>query len=89
MITRIIALLILVALILTMQWLWFQAREIAPGIVSRPVGECYMDWYSQRVTLVLPCPRHDLIRLWPWPVIQPCRRIPDIQKDFYRVTLAL
>jgi len=27
------------------------------------LGECYVDWYSQRVTLVLACPRHDLIRL--------------------------
>ena len=52
----------------TLHWLVFQAREITPGVTSRPLGPCSVDWFRQRPALVLACPRTDMIRLWPLPV---------------------
>jgi hypothetical protein len=52
----------------TLHWLLFQATEAVPGVTSRPLGPCYLDWFSERPALVLACPRTDMIRLWPLPV---------------------
>ena len=52
----------------TLHWLVFQAEETVPGVTSRPLGPCYLDWFSERPALVLACPRTDMIRLGPLPV---------------------
>jgi hypothetical protein len=59
------------SLAFTLHWWVFQARETVPGITSRPLGPCYLDWFSERPALVLACPRTDIIRLWPLPVEYP------------------
>ena len=56
---------------ITLHWLVFQAREVVPGVTSRPLGPCSLDWFSERPALVLSCPRTDMIRLWPLPVKHP------------------
>ena len=58
----------LLSIALTLHWLVFQAKETVPGVTSRPLGPCYLDWFSERPALVLACPRTDMIRLWPLPV---------------------
>ena len=57
---------------LTLGLLWLASgREIVPGVITRPCRPCAVDWYSNYGVLVLACPRQDLIRLRPLPVIQP------------------
>ena len=58
-------------LAVTLHWLLFQARETVPGVTSRPLEPCSVDWFSERPALVLVCPRTDMIRLWPLPVKHP------------------
>ena len=65
----VLGLVIVAALALTL-WL-ASGRELVPSVVTRPVGPCAADWYSNYGALVLACPRQDLIRLWPWPIRQP------------------
>jgi hypothetical protein len=55
----------------TLHWLFLQPREIVPGVTSRPLGPCSLDWFSGRPALVLSCPRTDMIRFWPLPVKHP------------------
>jgi hypothetical protein len=61
----------LISVAITLHWLLFQAREIVPGVTSRPLGPCSLDWFSERPALVLACPRTDMIRLWPLPAEHP------------------
>ena len=58
-------------LAVTLHWVLFQTRETVPGVTSRPLGPCSVDWFSERPALVLACPRTDMIRLWPLPVVHP------------------
>jgi len=59
---------ILVALVLA----WpASGHELAPGIITRPVGACVVDWHTKRGAPVLACPRQDMTRLWPLPMIHP------------------
>jgi hypothetical protein len=51
-------------------------KEISPGVTTiQLVGNCEIEIYSgsvQRVfTAVFACPRTDMIRFWPLPVVQP------------------
>lgn len=66
--------LVLVALLvaLSFHWLLFQGREVAPGVIARPLGPCDVEWFQYRAdTIVLACPHTDLIKIWPLPVEQP------------------
>jgi hypothetical protein len=54
-----------------LHWLLFQGREIVPGVTTRPLGPCCLDWFDDRGALVLSCPRTDMIRVWPLPVAYP------------------
>ncbi len=42
---------------------------------TKLVGNCELDIYNPPAelskTVVLACPRMDMIRLWPWPIIHP------------------
>jgi hypothetical protein len=64
------AIFLLIAAII-LHWLFFQSIEIVPGVTSRPLGPCSLDWFSERPVLVLSCPRTDMIRFWPLPVKHP------------------
>jgi len=44
-----------------------------PGGVTHAVGPCDLDWHSARPALVLACPEHDMIKVWPLPVGWPWR----------------
>jgi hypothetical protein len=46
-------------------------KKTVSGVTLRPLGPCYLEWFSERPALVLACPRTDLIRLWPLPVEYP------------------
>jgi hypothetical protein len=53
-----------------------RTRDIVPGATSiELVGRCKLILFDTRLqpmnTLVLACPRTDLIQLWPLPVVQP------------------
>jgi hypothetical protein len=56
---------------LALHWLVFQGRETVPGVTTRPLGPRYVDWFDEQGALVLSCPRTDMIRLWPLPVVHP------------------
>lgn len=45
------------------------ARPAAPGVITW-TGPCDVELFIGRA-LVLACPGHDLLRLWPWPVMTP------------------
>lgn len=62
---------LLAALLITLALWWSSGREVAPGVVSRDIGPCDLDWHSARGALVLACPGHEYVRLWPWPVVSP------------------
>lgn len=64
--------LVLVALLATLSfhWLLFQGREVASGVIVRPLGPCDVEWFQYRA-VVLACPHIDLIKIWPLPVEQP------------------
>lgn len=56
--------------------LFHRASEIVPGATAyKPVGRCELIHFDERLQsfppLVLACPRMDMIRLWPLPVVQP------------------
>jgi hypothetical protein len=46
------------------------ARQIAPGVTAWPAGPCDVTWFRGRA-LVLACPGHDYLRLWPLPPASP------------------
>lgn len=46
------------------------AREIAPGVLTWPLGSCSVDWHQRRA-LVLACPGVDMLRVWPLPFESP------------------
>lgn len=50
-------------------------QKLSDGVWSVEVGRCAVDYYTpptqDQRTLVLACPGVDLIRLWPWPPMQP------------------
>jgi hypothetical protein len=53
-----------------------RTSDIVPGATAiELVGRCQLIFFDTRLqpmnTLVLACPRHDMIRLWPLPVQQP------------------
>jgi hypothetical protein len=41
----------------------FQAKETVPGVTSRALGPCCLDWFSERPALALACPWTDMICL--------------------------
>ena len=58
--------------VISLHWLLFQGRTIAPGVVVRPLGPCDVDWFDKWAgAVVLACPHTDLIKVWPLPVQQP------------------
>ena len=40
-------------------------------LLSSRFGPCDVDWYAKRGALVLACPRQDMTRLWPLPMVHP------------------
>jgi hypothetical protein len=52
----------LLVFVVTLHWLFLQPRETVPGVTSRPLGPCSLDWFGERPVLVLACPRTDVIR---------------------------
>ncbi len=66
-----LALVVILALI-PLHWLLFQGQEVVPGVITRPLGPCDVDWFENRGgVLVLGCPHMDMLKLWPLPVEQP------------------
>ncbi len=59
---------LLVIMALLSAWL-VSGRELVPGVSTRALGPCDVDWHAKRGTLVLACPRQDVTRLWPLPMI--------------------
>lgn len=65
--------LVIVAVIvaaLVLAWL-ASGRDLVPGVTTRALGPCAVDWHAQYGALVLACPRHEKTRLWPLPMIYP------------------
>ncbi len=50
--------------------------ELAPGVIVHDLGPCALDWHRARPALVLACPRQDMLRVWPLPVVQPWSEDP-------------
>ncbi len=68
---RALALVVILALI-PLHWLLFQGQEVVPGVITRPLGPCDVDWFENRGgVLVLGCPHLDMLKLGPLPVEQP------------------
>ena len=64
--------LLAILLAISLHWLLFQGQEAVPGVITRPLGPCDVDWFENRGgVLVLGCPHMDMLRLWPLPVEQP------------------
>jgi len=59
-----------VVAVLILAWL-ASGRELVPGVTERPLGACVVDWHAKRGALVLACPRQDMTRLWPLPMMPP------------------
>jgi hypothetical protein len=55
-----------------LHWLLFQGQESVPGVITRPLGPCVVDWFENKGgVLVLGCPHMDMLKLWPLPMEQP------------------
>ena len=40
-------------------WLLFQGREVAPGVIARPLGTCDVEWFERwGGAIVIACPTH-------------------------------
>ena len=66
-----LALLVILTLV-PLHWLLFQGQEVVPGVITRPLGPCDVDWFENRGgVLVLGCPHMDMLKLWLLPVQQP------------------
>ena len=52
---------------------WYQTgRQRVPGVVTRAIGPCDVDWFGEQSALVVvACPGQDLIRVWSLPMEQP------------------
>lgn len=58
--------------LLVYDWLRFRGEERVPGVITRPLGSCNVDWFYRRGGLiVLSCPRTGGIKFWPLPVEYP------------------
>ena len=70
---KLLFLFIAIALILVpLHWLLFQGIERVPGVVTRPLGPCEVDWYGKRGGIVaIGCPGMDDLKVRPLPVEQP------------------
>jgi len=52
--------------------IWIALRSPPVGnVVALPLGTRGLWTYTDRQVIVVACPRHDLIRIWPLPVISP------------------
>ncbi len=50
----------------------YHGAEKVPGVITRPLGPCDVDWfYSRGGLVVLSCPHVDGIKLWPLPIEYP------------------
>jgi hypothetical protein len=47
---RLVSIFLAGLLIFSLHWLLFQGREIVPGVTTRPLGPCHLDWFSERVS---------------------------------------
>lgn len=66
------AVVLLLLILLTFHWLLFQGNERVPGVITRPLGPCDVNWFMNKGgVLVLGCPHMDMLELWPLPVQQP------------------
>jgi hypothetical protein len=43
---RALALVIILALI-PLHWLLFQGQEVVPGVITRPLGSCDVEWFEK------------------------------------------
>ena len=43
----------LLSLAITLHWLFLQPSETVPGVTSRPLGPCSLDWFGEHPALVL------------------------------------
>jgi hypothetical protein len=60
------------SLLLVYDWLAYRGTEKVPGVITRPLGPCDVDWFYQRGGLiVLSCPHVDGIKFWPLPIEYP------------------
>ena len=83
-IQRVLCAICFFSLAITLHWLVFRTGETASGVTSRPLGPCYLDWFSERPALVLACPPTDMIRVWPLPVEHPWFEDPWPSMDLAR-----
>lgn len=64
--------LVFILAVVSLHWLLFQGREVAPGVIARPIGACDVEWFKQwGGVIVIACPHTDLIKVWPLPIQQP------------------
>ncbi len=42
-----LALVVTLALV-PLHWLLFQGQEVVPGVITRPLGPCDVDWFERR-----------------------------------------
>jgi hypothetical protein len=64
--------LLVVFIACSVHWLLFQGEERVPGVITRLLGPCDVDWFENKGgILVLGCPHMDMLKLWPLPVQQP------------------
>lgn len=58
--------------LLLYDWLMYRGEERVPGVITRPLGPCDIEWFYRRAgQVVLACPHMDMIKLWPLPVEKP------------------
>ncbi len=64
--------LVVILTLLSLYWLLFQGEERVPGVITRPLGPCDIDWFENKGgVLVLSCSHMDMLKLWPLPIQQP------------------
>ena len=69
---KLLVLPLVVLVLLSLHWLLFQGQEVVPGVITRPLGPCDVEWFEQwGGAVVIACPHTDLIKVWPLPVQQP------------------
>jgi hypothetical protein len=57
--------------VLLVTTIWLSGRWITPDVFALPLGACDLTIYQDRQFAVIACPGHDLIRIWPLPIISP------------------
>jgi hypothetical protein len=82
--------LLAVFIVCSVHWLLVQGEERVPGVITRPLGPCHVEWFERRDgAIIIACPHTDLIKLWSLQSQQPWWEhlpVPGVRKRYTQQT---